>query len=233
MMFKNIKITLYSILYISISIAQTKKEKAIISFIYARYNANLDSVYMFLDDNFIYYHIPYVGLGVNTVKSDSGLIVSSVSPFSDKKTTLLNGDVIFAINGNKVNNISKYNIENILSGSEGDSVNISYLRKNNVYTSVIKLSRQQYKQNSNSFINDIKNYGKKWFEYDLEIIEIFSKKNKFVIYYEWEGTLVENGPVYSYRAMEILKVKSSNNRIESIDALWTEKQFKDQFISTR
>jgi len=188
---------------------------------------------MFLDADFIYYHIPYIGLGVNTVKSDSGLIVSSVSPFSDKKTTLLNGDVIFAINGNKVNNISKYNIENILSGSEGDSVNISYLRKNNVYTSVIKLSRQQYKQNSNSFINDIKNYGKKWFEYDLEIIEIFSKKNKFVIYYEWEGALVENGPAYSYRAMEILIVKSSNNRIESIDALWTEKQFKDQFISTR
>ena len=232
-MINNFKLILFAFLFISFSTAQTKKEKAIISFIYARYNANLDSVSMFLDADFIYYHIPYVGLGVNTVKSDSGLIVSSVSPFSDKKTTLLNGDVIFAINGNKVNNISKYNIENILSGSEGDSVKISYLRKNNVYTSVIKLSRQQYKQNSNSFINDIKNYGERWFEYDLEIIEIFSKKNKFVIYYEWEGTLVENGPAYSYRAMEILKVKSSNNRIESIDALWTEKQFKDQFISTR
>ena len=31
----------------------------------------------------------------------------------------------------------------------------------------------------NEFINDIKNYGEKWYEYDLEIIEIFSKK----IYY--------------------------------------------------
>ena len=232
-MINNFKLILFAFLFVSFSTAQTKKEKAIISFIYARYNANLDSVSMLLDADFIYYHIPYVGLGVNTVKSDSGLIVSSVSPFSDKKTTLLTGDVIFEINGNKVNNISKYNIENILSGSEGDSVNISYLRKNNVYTSVIKLSRQQYKQNSNSFINDIKNYGENWFEYDLEIIEIFSKKNKFVIYYEWEGTLVENGPAYSYRAMEILIVNSSNNRIESIDALWTEKQFKDQFISTR
>ena len=95
------------------------------------------------------------------------------------------------------------------------------------------MSRQQYKQNSNSFLKDIKNYGEKWFEFDLEIIEIFSKKNKFVIYYEWEGVLFENGPTYSYRAMEIIKVRSINNRIKSIDALWTEKQFKNQFISTR
>ena len=227
------KIILVLFFFTSFSIAQTKKEKEIISFIFARYNANIDSVSMFLDADFIYYHIPYVGLGVNTISTDSGLTVTSVSPFSTSEPKLLTGDVIIDINGNKINNIETYNIENIINGSEGDSVNISYLRKNNVYTSVIKLSRQQYKQNSNSFINDIKNYGERWFEYDLEIIEIFSKKNKFVIYYEWEGTLVENGPAYSYRAMEILKVKSSNNRIESIDALWTEKQFKDQFISTR
>lgn len=232
-MFNNFIIILFLFFFTSFSSAQTKKEKAIISFIYARYNANLDSVSLYLDTDFIYYHIPYVGLGVNTVKTDSGLTVTSVSPFSTNEPTLFAGDVIIEINGNKINNIDTYNIENIINGSAGDSVNISYLRKNNVYTSFIKLSRQQYKQNSNSFIKDIKSYGEKWFEYDLEIIEIFSKKNKFVIYYEWEGALVENGPTYSYRAMEILKVKSSNNRIESIDALWTEKQFRDQFISTR
>ena len=78
-------------------------------------------------------------------------------------------------------------------------------------------------------INDIKNYGEKWFEYDLDILEIFSKKNKFVVYYEWEGTLIKNGPTYSFRAMEIIKIESSNNRIKSIDALWSEKQFKNQF----
>ena len=105
--------------------------------------------------------------------------------------------------------------------------------QNVVKTSVVKLSRQQYKQNPISFINDIVNYGQKWFEYDLKILDIISKKNKFVVYYEWEGVLFENGPTYSYRAMEIIKVKSSNNRIKSIDALWTEKQFKDQFILTR
>jgi len=227
------KITLYILLFISFPIAKTKKEKSIISFIYARYNANIDSVSMFLDDEFIYYHIPYIGLGIKAVKTDSGLTVASVSPFSDYKSKLLIGDVIYEINDNKIYNTSKYQIENLINGSEGDSVKISYIRKNNLNTSVINLSRQQYKQNSNSFLKDIKNYGEKWFEFDLEIIEIFSKKNKFVIYYEWEGVLFENGPTYSYRAMEIIKVRSINNRIKSIDALWTEKQFKNQFISTR
>jgi len=227
------KITLYVLFFISFSIAQTKKEKSIISFLYARYNANPDSVSMFLDDEFVYYHIPYVGIGINTVKTELGLMVTTISPFSENKSKLLTGDVIIEINDNKINNNSKYNIENLINGSEGDSVKISYIRKNNINTSVINLSKQQYKQNSNSFLKDIKIYGEKWFEYDLEIIEIFSKKNKFVIYYEWEGVLFENGPTYSYRAMEIIKIRSSNNRIKSIDALWTEKQFKDQFISTR
>tara|TARA_B100001113_G_scaffold349565_1_gene345156 strand:- start:506 stop:1072 length:567 start_codon:yes stop_codon:yes gene_type:complete len=186
---------------------------------------------MLLDNDFIYYHIPYVGLGINTVQTDSGLTITSVSPFRDNKSSLLPGDVIFEINNNKINNINTYNIENIINGSEKDSIKISYIRNNTVNTATIKLSKQQYKQNSNSFINDIKNYGEKWFEYDLDILEIFSKKNKFVIYYEWEGTLIKSGPTYSFRAMEIIKIESSNNRIKSIDALWSEKQFKNQFIS--
>ena len=95
----------------SFSIAQSKKEKSIIKFINARYNANIDSVSMFLDDDFIYYHIPYVGLGINTVKNDSGLTVISASPFSGNKSTLKIGDIIIKINGNKINNTSKYNIE--------------------------------------------------------------------------------------------------------------------------
>ena len=230
-MIKKYKIILYALILISFSIAQNKKERFIIDFLNARYNANLDSVTMLLDNDFIYYHIPYVGLGINTVKTDSGLTITSVSPFRDNKSSLLAGDVIFEINNNKINNINTYNIENIINGSEKDSIKISYIRNNTVNTATIKLSKQQYKQNLNSFINDIKNYGEKWFEYDLDILEIFSKKNKFVIYYEWEGTLIKSGPTYSFRAMEIIKIESSNNRIKSIDALWSEKQFKNQFIS--
>ena len=55
------------------------------------------------------------------------------------------------------------------------------------------------------------------------------KKNRFVVHYEWEGTLKEDGHTYHYRCMEIIKTNFSDNRIYSIEGLWTEKQFRDQF----
>ena len=60
-------------------------------------------------------------------------------------------------------------------------------------------------------------------------MDIFSKKNRFVVHYEWEGNLKEGGPTYHYRCMEIIRTNFSDNRIYSIEGLWTEKQFRDQF----
>ena len=127
----HLKIILYIILLVSISFTQTRKEKTIIDFIFARYNANIDSIAGFLDEEFIYYHIPYVGLGINTVKTDSGLAVTSVSPFSNNKDKIMPGDVIYKVNSIKYNNIKNYNIETLIKGFEGDSVIISYIRNNN------------------------------------------------------------------------------------------------------
>ena len=222
----NIKYIFYIILSISFLASQSRKEKSIINFIEARYSANTDSVKLFLDDKFIYYHIPFVGLGINTKSTNNGLAVIGSVSFNDTNSILNIGDVIIEINSNKVNN---YNIENILKGSTGDSIKVTYLRDDETFLSMFSLSKQQYKQGSESFITDIENYGERWFEYDLEILDIFSKKNQFIVYYEWEGILLENGPAYSYRSMEIIKINTSNNRVYSIDALWSEKQFKDQF----
>jgi len=44
-----------------------------------------------------------------------------------------------------------------------------------------------------------------------------------------EGILFEKGSTYNYRCMEIIKTAVSNNKVYSVDAVWTEKQFKDQF----
>ena len=44
-----------------------------------------------------------------------------------------------------------------------------------------------------------------------------------------EGSLVEGGQNYSFKAIEIIKTSSRNNKIVSIEAVWTEKQFIDQF----
>ena len=225
----NIKYIFCIILSISFLASQSRKEKSIINFIEARYSANTDSVKLFLDDKFIYYHIPFVGLGINTKSTNNGLAVIGGVSFSDTNSILNIGDVIIEINGLKINNINKYNIENIIKGSAGDSIKVTYIRDDETFLSMFSLSKQQYKQGSESFITDIENYGERWFEYDLEILDIFSKKNQFIVYYEWEGILFENGPSYSYRSMEIIKTNASNNRVYSIDALWTEKQFIDQF----
>jgi len=225
----NIKYIFCIILSISFLASQSRKEKSIINFIEARYSANTDSVKLFLDDKFIYYHIPFVGLGINTKSTNNGLAVIGGVSFSDTNSILNIGDVIIEINGLKINNINKYNIENIIKGSAGDSIKVTYIRDDETFLSMFSLSKQQYKQGSESFITDIENYGERWFEYDLEILDIFSKKNQFIVYYEWEGILLENGPTYSYRSMEIIKINTSNNRVYSIDALWSEKQFKDQF----
>ena len=225
----NIKYILCFILSISFLVSQSRKEKSIIDFIEARYSANTDSVKLFLDDKFIYYHIPFVGLGINTKSTNNGLAVVGGVSFSDTNSILNIGDVIIEINGIKINNINNYKIENIIKGSAGDSIKVTYIRDDETFLSMFSLSKQQYKQGSESFITDIENYGERWFEYDLEILDIFSKKNQFIVYYEWEGILLENGPTYSYRSMEIIKINTSNNRVYSIDALWSEKQFKDQF----
>ena len=225
----NIKYILCIILLIPLLTAQSHKEQYIIEFIEARYSANTDSVRLFLDDDFIYYHIPFVGLGINTKSTNNGLAVIGGVSFSDTNSILNISDVIIEINGLKINNINKYNIENIIKGSVGDSIKVTYIRDDETFLSMFSLSKQQYKQGSESFITDIENYGERWFEYDLEILDIFSKKNQFIVYYEWEGILFENGPAYSYRSMEIIKTNTRNNLVYSIDALWTEKQFIDQF----
>ena len=228
----NLRYTLlicFVFLFSSVLRSQTRKERAVLDFFDARYNANLDSVRLFLDDDFTYYHIPYVGIGLSTIYNNGGLRIKGISPYSDAKMKLKLGDVINEVNGIKINNNKVYDINNIISGSVGDSIEIVFTRDGVTQVSKVSLSKQQYRQDSLSFINDIKTYGNRWYEYELNIMEIFSKKNRFVVHYEWEGTLKAGGPIYHYRCMEIIKTNFSDNRIYSIEGLWTEKQFRDQF----
>ena len=66
------------------------------------------------------------------------------------------GDVINEVNGIKINNNKVYDINNIISGSIGDSVEIVYTRDGVTQVSKVVLSKQQLRQDSLSFINDIK-----------------------------------------------------------------------------
>ncbi len=214
--------------FISNGFSQSKKERRILQFINARHNGNIDSVRMYLDNDFRYNHAPYIGLGIKTKISPYGLTVTSLSPFNKSLHQLHQGDVIVEINGVNVKEKNFIN-DNYIKGSLMDSVKVTLMRGNNTISVYVNLSKNQFKQNKDSFLDDISNYEKRWYEYSLDILEIFSKKNKYVIYYEWEGSLDKNGPLYTFRCMEIIKTNKKNNKIISIDATWTEKQFRDQF----
>ena len=214
--------------FVSNGFSQSKKERRILQFINARHNGNIDSVRMYLDNDFRYNHAPYIGLGIKTKISPYGLTVTSLSPFNKSLHQLHQGDVIVEINGVNVKEKNFIN-DNYIKGSLMDSVKVTLMRGNNTISVYVNLSKNQFKQNKDSFLDDISNYEKRWYEYSLDILEIFSKKNKYVIYYEWEGSLDKNGPLYTFRCMEIIKTNKKNNKIISIDATWTEKQFRDQF----
>mgnify|MGYP001357209291 CR=1 FL=1 len=214
--------------FVSNGFSQSKKERRILQFINARHNGNIDSVRMYLDNDFRYNHAPYIGLGIKTKISPYGLTVTSLSPFNKSLHQIHQGDVIVEINGVNVKEKNFIN-DNYIKGSLMDSVKVTLMRGNNTISVYVNLSKNQFKQNKDSFLDDISNYEKRWYEYSLDILEIFSKKNKYVIYYEWEGSLDKNGPLYTFRCMEIIKTNKSNNKIISIDATWTEKQFRDQF----
>ena len=210
--------------------SQTKKEQIVIDFLYARYNGNADSANMYLDPDFVYNHVPYVGLGISTYMENGHLKISSVSPFGPSRSLISKDDIILEVNGI---NVSKENVRsgmlNFL-GAENDTINIVLEGSLNQFNSIdLTLGQNQLKQGVNSFLNDIRNYNNRWYEYDIELLDYFSKKNNVVLYYHWEGALTEEGSTYHWRAMEIIKMNPKGRKIVSIDAIWTEKQFRDQF----
>ena len=224
------KITTLILFLLSLSFGQTKKEKEIIKFLNARYNASLDSVGNYLDQNFIYYHNPYVGMGISSELIEGNLTVTSVSPFIKSNKTIKINDAILEINNLKTNITSNSgSIEKIILGAQGDSLNLKLSRNGNIFNCKVFLTRQQLKQKAESFLIDIKTYGDRWYDYDLEIIDIFSNKNKVVVHYKWEGSLEKNGSIYSFNAMEIIKTSASGKNVKEISSVWAEKQFLDQF----
>ena len=141
------KIIIYTFLFISFTIAQTKKEKSIIKFIYARYNANIDSVSMFLEDDFFYYHIPYVGLGILTEYRNGSLLITHIVNDS-LQTNLKVGDKIHEVNGKVVSKNTSFN------GSVGTEQKLIVTKRGDSTFSTIYLPliQIQYSQNHGKFL---------------------------------------------------------------------------------
>ena len=74
------------------------KDVDIESFIEARYGGNTSIVSQIIDENFLYYHTPYVGLGIDGHYVDGSFMVSSVL-YDSTDGMLGEGDRIFELNG--------------------------------------------------------------------------------------------------------------------------------------
>ncbi|MDG1222972.1 MAG: hypothetical protein P8O00_00255, partial [Candidatus Marinimicrobia bacterium] len=124
-----IKIAIFFTFIVTISFGQNKKEIQIIKFLESRYSANIDSVSFFLDNNFIYYHSPYIGLGLTTEMTNLGLIIKSVSPFMKTTSILIKSDVILEVDNYKLsNNKGKDYFKRRINGAAGDSLKIIFSR---------------------------------------------------------------------------------------------------------
>jgi len=201
------------------------KEKDIESFIEARYSGDTSTVNLMIDKNFQYHHIPYIGLGVDAHYVDGSLLISSVVNDSIQDL-LVAGDRIFELNGRVVDSTGLKTL-----GPVGEEQHLIINKKNDsTFTELkIPLKQFQYIEDGTSFLKSIDDYSNRWYDFDIEIIDLFSKKNKTVVHYYWEGSKKEEGSIFSFTAIEIITLNKKKSLIERVEGLWSEKQFRDQF----
>ena len=217
---------LYIISFLNLLLGYNKKEEFIIDFLEARYSGDTLLVQSMVTNDFKYIHTPYVGLNMITSYSDGNLIVTGFI-FDDSTSNKLQiGDKIHEINGKTIPNINLP-----INGREGDKVQVVFTKaSDSTFTNdTLKLQLLQYLQNTESFIQDIFSYDQVWYDFHLEVINIMSRKDNTMIYYHWEGSKIENGPVYHFFSIEIIQREKSTGLIKGVEGLWSEKQLLDQF----
>ena len=201
------------------------KDERIMEFISARYAGDTLTVSSMLYDNFIYEHTPYIGLGIESHYVDGAYIITNI--INDSLQTDLNiGDRIHEFNGSVVDSLG---LE--INGPVGEMQKIILTKPGDSTFSHIEtpLEIYQYEQGKESFLETIMAYSEAWYDYDISFEKIFSRKNETVVYYKWEGSKEESGPIYHFSAIEIIELNKKRKQIERIICLWSEKQFRDQF----
>ena len=201
------------------------KDERMMEFISARYEGDTLTVSSMLSDNFIYENTPYVGLGIEGHYVDDVHIITNIINDS-LQTDLRVGDRIYEFNGKPVDSLGL-----LINGPVGEVQKIILIKPGDSTFSLVEtpLAIFQYEQGKESFLESIMAYSKTWYDFDITIENMFSRKNKTVVYYKWEGSKVESGVIYYFSAIEIIELNKKRNHIERITSLWSEKQFRDQF----
>jgi len=217
-------INLY-LLFFSILFSAKIQEDDIELFLLSRYGGDSVNVSMFISDDFIYKHTPYVGLGVETRYVDESLLITKVLNDSIQKYLQV-GDRVYEHNNEIVDSLGLVTI-----GPIGEKQKLIVIKKGERDFRVMEIALEEYRfeENKNSFLESVKRYSEKWYDYDLEILDILKKKNTIVVHYRWEGSREENGKIYTFSAIEFYYINKKKDLIDRIVGLWSEKQFRDQF----
>ena len=213
------------ILFSSLLFSLPLKDDEIKNFIDARYSGDTATVYSMISENFIYEHTPYVGLGIEAHYVDGSLLVTHVVDDS-LQSSLSVGDRIHEHNGSIVNSKGL-----VINGPVGEEQHLIVTKAgDSTFTELrLPLSEYQHRQNDIAFLGSILRYSDNWYNFDVMIHDIITKRNRVVVHYKWEGSKEESGNVYYFSAMEIFYIDKKTDLIDKIEGLWSEKQFRDQF----
>jgi len=218
---------LISFIILSFSILYPGKiqEGDIELFLLSRYGGDSTNVSLFISEDFVYEHTPYVGLGLETRFVDESLLITKVLNDSIQKYLQV-GDRIFEHNNEIIDSLGL-----VTKGPIGEKQKLVIIKKGESDFRVMEvpLAEYHYEENKNSFLESVNKYSKKWYDYDLEIIDIMKKKNIIAVHYRWEGSKEESGRIYTFSAIEFYYINKKKDLIEKIVGLWSEKQFRDQF----
>ena len=218
---------LISFIILSFSILYPGKiqEGDIELFLLSRYGGDSANVSLFISEDFVYEHTPYVGLGVETRFVDESLLITKVLNDSIQKYLQV-GDRIYEHNNEIIDSLGL-----VTKGPIGEKQKLVIIKKgaSDFKVMEVPLNEYHYEENKNSFLESVNKYSKKWYDYDLEIIDIMKKKNTIAVHYRWEGSKEESGRVYTFSAIEFYYINKKKDLIEKIVGLWSEIQFRDQF----
>ena len=213
------------LLFFSTLFSAKVQEDDIELFLLSRYGGDSANVSLFISEDFIYEHTSYVGLGIETRYVDESLLITKVLNDSIQKYLQV-GDRVYEHNNKIVDSLGL-----ITNGPIGEKQKLIVIKKGERDFRVMEIPLEEYRfeENKNSFLESVKRYSEKWYDYDLEILDILKKKHTIVVHYRWEGSREENGKIYTFSAIEFYYINKKKDLIDRIVGLWSEKQFRDQF----
>ncbi len=219
-------ITLF-LLLINLIFSKSKTEKIIEDFLYARYSGDTTTIKKMVSESFLYKNIPYVGLNLTTKNENGSLIVTGNINRKDSLSTSLFGigDTIHEIENKQINDIHLP-----ILGPVNSTIKMIMTKfGDSTFTmQTAKLIPIQLEDKISSFLYNISEYDKLWYEFDLNIIQILSKRNISMVYYKWNGIKIKDGPIFEFYRMEYIKTDKKTGLIQSIEGLWSQSQFLDQ-----